>query len=384
MSSVAICSSTSSNPTEKILSGADAFYNRSNYLTNTTLALQPPRLMPVTYTHNTEYGILYKIEQVAKKVFIYGILPVGLYMHFHVFSVIVVSIGLHKLIQTIARSLILPASLGKATLDYDFYRKNIPLDTEWKYKRITVAVDDNQIDAMIVGKPTTLDNGKWTLYSNGNGEFYETKPFNRDFHETLTALNSNALVFNYPGVGASTGPISRQTMTKAYNAMLTFLEDKENGIGASKIIGYGHSIGGGVQGDALLTHELKKEIKYVFVKSRTFSDLSTLTSLIMARVVGLLVKVLGWNIDSVTSSKKLQVPEIILQTARVENCEELSDSSKIVDDGIIHPDGSLASALLNSGSKDKKVILGIKEGHNDPLTCLPYLTGKINTLLQRP
>ncbi|PIS01156.1 MAG: hypothetical protein COT84_03930 [Chlamydiae bacterium CG10_big_fil_rev_8_21_14_0_10_35_9] len=375
--------SSSSNHIKKILIGADAFYNNRNYLELTKKDLCNAKSVPVSYTHNTEYSILHKIEQVAKKAFIYVALPVGLYMHFHIFSVIVVSIGLHKLIQTIARSLILPASLGKATLDYDFYRRNIPLDTEWKYKRITVAVDDNQIDAMIVGKPTTLDNGKWTLYSNGNGEFYETKPFNPEFHRTLTELNSNAIVFNYPGVGASTGPISRKTMAKAYKAMLTLLEDKKKGIGAREIIGYGHSIGGGVQGDALLTHELKKEIKYVFVKSRTFSDLSTLTSLIMARVLGLLVKVLGWNIDSVTSSKKLQVPEIILQTARVENYEELNDSSKIVDDGIIRPDGSLASALLNSDCKDKKVILGIKEKHNDVLQCLPYLAGRINTLLQR-
>ena len=106
----------------------------------------------------------------------------------------------------------------------------------------------------------------------------------------------NAIVFNYPGVGASSGLPNRQAMAKTYRAMLNFLEDRTNGIGATEIIGYGHSIGGGVQGDALKTHELKKDVKYVFVKSRTFSDLSTTASLLMAKPFGFLVKILGCNI----------------------------------------------------------------------------------------
>ena len=63
-------------------------------------------------------------------------------------------------------------------------RSNISLDGEWKYKRITVEVDGYKIDATIVGKATTLNNGRWMLASNGNGEFYEDKlSYSDDFKQ---------------------------------------------------------------------------------------------------------------------------------------------------------------------------------------------------------
>ena len=222
------------------------------------------------------------------------------------------------------------------------------------------------------------------LDSNGNGEFYEDKLSCHEFKHILSKVKSNAIVFNYPGVGASSGLPNRQAMAKAYCAMLNFLEDKKNGVGAKEIIGYGHSIGGGVQGDALKTHELKKDVKYVFVKSRTFSNLSTTASILTNKSLGFVVKILGWNMDSVASSKKLQAPEIIMQTAKVKWYEEINDSSKIIDDGVIPANASLAKALLddNKCPKKNKVFIGMQERHNDGLDDPSFLAQKIETLLK--
>ncbi len=352
-----------------ILNGAKAFYNQPDYLDATKQDFAQNKPLPVNYTWNTEY----KIIRIAKQILSIIIFPIGIYQL------------LHALTGKVA---LLPASSPSLLLGLyrDFAKdclSDISLRDEWKYKRITVEVDGYKIDAMIVGKESTLNNGRWILDSNGNAEFYECKlSRGSDFYEILSQVNGNAIVFNYPGVGASSGLPNRQAMAKAYRAMLNLLEDQNNGIGAKEIIGYGYSIGGGVQGDALKTHELKKDVKYVFVKSRTFSDLSTIASILTIKPLGLLVKMLGWNIDSIESSKKLQAKEIIMQTADVTKHEELNDSSKIIDDGIIAADASLAKALLDDNKclKKNKVFIGMPETHNEPFNP-SFLAKKINELL---
>ncbi len=256
-------------------------------------------------------------------------------------------------------------------------RSNIPLNTEWKYKRLTIAVDGYEIDAMIMGKESTLVNGRWLLASNGNGEFYEDRLSSREFKQIVSEIDGNAIVFNYPGVGASSGLPNRQAMAKAYRAMLTFLEKEAE---ASEIIGYGFSMGGGVQGDALNTHELKEDVKYVFVKKQTFSDIaSAATHLTNSRVLGFIVRFFGWNSSSVESSKKLQAPEIIIQTADVENTIELTDGSKVVHDIAIPAEASLAKVLLDDDQcpKGNKTFFGIREDHMTELKDTSFLTNQI-------
>lgn len=287
-----------------------------------------------------------------------------------------------------AGKIIVPASspslLGYSANYADQLRQDVNLKGEWKVKRISVEMDGYTIDATIMGKASTLGNGRWVLSSNGNGEFYEEKFQNRSFIHILSELNGNAIVFNYPGVGSSTGMPNKNAMAKAYRAMLNFLEDQEKGVGAKEIIGYGHSIGAGVQGDALLSHDLKQGIKYVFVKSRTFSDLSTTASYLTVRLLGFLVKVFGWNINSVESSMKLRAPEIIMQTADVSHYTDISDQpEKIKHDGVIPAEASLAKKLLDERQPflDKKYFLGIPEGHNAALNDPHHLVAKINEML---
>jgi hypothetical protein len=96
-----------------------------------------------------------------------------------------------------------------------------------------------------------------------------------------------------------------------------------------------------------------------------------------------LIKIIGWNMGSVESSKKLQAPEIILQTAAVANYEELVDSSKIIDDGIIPAQASLAKTLLDDPEcpKNNKVFIGIPEMHGEALRNPTFLVQKIEALL---
>ncbi len=348
---------------KNILNGDMAFYNQPNYLDATRQDFAQNKSLPVNYIWNTEN----KIIRIAKQIISVIIFPIGIYQL------------LHALAGKVA---LLPASTPRLMKYPENHandsRSSIVLDGEWKYKRIIVEVDGYKIDAMIVGKASTLNNGRWVLASNGNAEFYEDKLlYSWDFKKVLSEVNGNAIVFNYPGVGASTGLPNRKAMAKAYRAMLNLLEDQKNGIGAKEIIGYGHSIGGGVQGDALKNHELKKNIKYVFVKSRTFSDLSTTASILTCKPLGFLVKIIGWNINSVESSKKLKAPEIIMQTAKVDRYEELNDHLKIVDDGIISANASLAKELLKDGKYPNKVFIGIKERHNSQLKDTLFLVKKI-------
>lgn len=363
-----------------ILSGPGAFYNQEDYEYKTKAEFKQ-KILPVSYTYNTEHKAL----KIAKRIFSLILFPITL------------PIAIHKYCHLLGGKLLVPASNPEGMKFADQWRSKIELGDEWKYKRLTIEVDENKIDAMIIGKASTLDNGRWVAATNGNGEFYENtlvdylvdenKPPVNDFKRILSKVNGNAIVFNYPGVGASSDMPDRQAMAKAYRAMLTFLED-QNGIGAKEIIGYGHSIGGGVQGDALNSHKLKDGIKYVFVKSRTFCNLSKEASLLTRSFfLGFLVKILNWNMNPEKSSKKMQAPEIIMQTANVEDYEILTaqDSHKIIDDGMIPADASHAKALLENKNcpKHNKVFIGMPEMHNDGLNDPTFLAEQIEKLLSK-
>lgn len=340
-------------PFHQFLQGEHAFYTPDDYAEKTKNDFQIKKL-PVNYTWNTESTAM----RVAKFVLSIILFPliVGTLLH--------ALIGLFVVPSTSSSEE--PVGIRQAIT-----AANLTQDA-WKYKRFTVQCDGYEIDAAVMGKPETLGNGRFILSSIGNGEFYEDalESPGHDIKKIMTQINGNALIFNYPGAGASSGLPNRAAMAKAYRAMLHFLEDKEKGIGAREIIGYGHSIGGGVQAEALEAHTLDKSIKYVFVKSRSFSSISkTFAEMTNSPFLGFLVKLFGWNISSVESSLNLQAPEIILQTASIRNVERLVDSSTIIRDGVIGRDATLAKNILESEvpSKGKKIILGIRESHNESL-----------------
>ena len=357
-----------------LLSRETAFYQDPNYSASTKQDLESEQALPTTYRWDTQS----KITRVVKKIF----------------SILFFPIALYHLLHCLAGKIIIPAStpflLETSLEDLNSYRSNISLDSNWKYKRITLEVDGYKVDAVITGTSDTLDNGKWVVYSGGNGEYYEHSLIERsDIKELLNNLKANCIFFNYPGVSASSGMPNRAAIANAYRAVLSFLEDDIHGVGAKQIIGFGHSIGGGVQADALNNHQPKPGIQYVFVKSKTFSNLSQTVSSLTYRVLGLLVKLLGWNIDTAASSKKLTAPEIILQSRETSGFSDhnytiLDNSSTLMDnDGIISKQNSLAHALLNDPAcpRKNKIFVGVPEYHNTLMWDTGFLATKINKFL---
>lgn len=353
--------------------GPTAFYRRTDYLAKAEKEFRQEAVLPASYSVTTES----KITRIVKTILSILIFPIGLCHLIHAF---------------VGRLFILPASVPEMNeLPYNYAhleRQKINFhEDEWKYKRFTLEVNGCQIDAAIMGKASSFDQGRWLLYSNGNLQFYEEKLPCKQFKRILSNLNSNALVFNYPSVGASSGLPNKKIMEKAYRAMLKLLEDKQNGMGAKEIIGWGHSIGAGVQGSALKGYQLKQDVKYVFVKSRTFSSINDFASKILPASLKWFIGATGscgWNFDSVESSKALKVPEIIIQAAKVPGYKILTDSRAIAHDGIIPKDASLAAALLDDPTcpKNHKRFIGTPEEHNDEFTNPDFITGSIEDCLK--
>lgn len=352
------------------LEGEAAFYNQADYIQSTQKDLHSKALMPVTYSLKNPSLVLHVIR-IAK----------------FILSIIIFPVGVYKLLHLLVGKLVIPASNSCLLyMPVDKARAKvaelIKEGYDWKFKRITVEMDGAKLDAMIVGTASTLGNGRWLLASNGNGEAYEYKLIEAtSFYNNLRSLNSNAIIFNYPGVGSSSGTTSRKALANSYRAMLHLLEDRKKGIGAKEIIGYGFSIGGAVQAEGLLGHTLKSEVKYTFIKDRTFSDLSTTAKelfvskgayRITSWFIGSLIHLLGWNMSCVQSSRQLQASEIILQTAQASSSDSPGASFReaiIIDDGIITSSASLAKALLENpiNQAGPKSILGIPETHNQTL-----------------
>lgn len=364
------------NPSIQVLklNGNDAFYNQQNYKANLKAELASPKRQPIAYACTIES----RASRIGKTIFSILCFPVGIYQLLHGLA------GYAALPASLPRSIKKLVKEGDGT-DIAEDRKQILnafKGTVWKHKRITIEVDGYKIDAMIAIN-TQAKKDRWILASNGNNQTYESL-FTQDdsFHQLAVKLKGNVVSFNCPGVGASSGFPTRSAAAKAYRAMLKFLEEEQSrgGLGAKEIIGYGHSIGGAIQGEAVKRHEFKNDIKYVLIKSRTFAQASKVYS-----KIGFLIKAFGWNISSAASSKQLTVPEIILQTADVEDYKTVTDIKNLKDDGTISVDASLAKALLEMDStsfKAKKKIIGIPDAHNAPLSKVTYIAIQVEKFLK--
>jgi hypothetical protein len=362
-------------PLHSVLSGENAFYSQVDYYDRVLEETSRPNTLDeISYVYKSpaseQEGQSHRASSTDSKIIsiskqIFGFIPSKIY----------------AAIDRLVSSFVLPASLPEPLyflaghsaqrilrMRGRFGKDSIPRDRrplmsmENVSKRITVSVDGVSIDAMVSGKISNLANGRWILRANGNNDFYEyTRPFS-EMSAFVANKKFNILMYNYPGVGASEGVPSKEMMVKTHRAMLTFLEDSQNGVGAKSIIDIGHSIGGGVQGEALKKHELKKDIDYVFIKNKTFSQLSKVPDFIS----GAILRFFGWEMDSVESSKNLTRKEIIVQSADVQRIRNIGcDESLLKDDDVIFPESSLAYALLNDPDcpKENKKFLGTPTMH---------------------
>lgn len=185
------------------------------------------------------------------------------------------------------------------------YTNNI--DKGPKHLRMSVMVDGDRIDTFIVMGNKKIEPGqRWILATNGNGVPAETVVTDvigkkkTMLTQLQSDLGANVITFNYGGCLGSEGNISAQKAAKIYQAMKAMLEDQK-GLAAKEIIFYGHSIGGAIQAKGLKGCDFKKEIKYVCVKDRTFSNtedqLERMFPSPLNKGLKFLIKYLGWNIN---------------------------------------------------------------------------------------
>ena len=335
----------------------------------------------------------------------------------NVVSIIFLPYGLYRLVHWVALTLIVPSAsmVGVKQEDLDRTREfgvfvhseeyNTPISeggseviAKWKREanynqlhpisqltRVAILVDDMIIDAMIM-KPTAFtDNGRWLLQANGNYEYYEHNIAGSSLDNMLNALQASAILFNYPGAGASTGTATPETMQKAYRAVLSYVEDK---LQAKEVIGYGHSLGGGIQATALVDHQLKKDVKYVFIQGRSFSRLSEAAAGFFSSVIGPLargiVRGLGLEIDAAKAIEKIQQsnPEtkfIIVQTGYFPSQVWAPQPTEAIYDGVITAQGALSGHV----SADIPVVF-CKEMHNSRFEdqTLILIKNEVNKVLQ--
>ena len=153
------------------LEGPKAFYNQDDYLETTRKDFLKTTPLPVQYSWTTES----KTKNIALQILRGGILAVGVGVVLYVENRIakiggllgaVVALFPPSLAWEMPLPAIKPEILGHSKNHAQESREKVPLDTDWKYKRITLEVDGNKIDAVIMGKASTLSQGRWVLATN--------------------------------------------------------------------------------------------------------------------------------------------------------------------------------------------------------------------------
>lgn len=350
-----------------MLSGPEAFYKQEDYVEKTTTELSRFTALPPSYIVEFES----KIVRVAKFIFSLIVFPVFIYNL------------LHKIFGRFVFPATLLASMDKITLKSS---GKLELEGEWKFKRFSIEVDGCVVDACLMGKDATIDNGRVVLRTVGNAQTYTLS--DSKFEQFLTEIQGSAVLFDVPGVGASTGGLDHSTLAKSYRAMLKFLED-QNGLAAKEIIGYGFSIGAAVQAEGLLDYPLHNEIDHVFIKDRTFATIGDVGGTCLGfPLLGFIANVFMWNVKALQSSIDLKAKEIIIQTVNLPDGsgeqEIIDDSSLIIWDEKLPPESTLAKALLDrKKAYPNKVFVGTKLNHKQGLIDPSYLADLVKSMLVR-
>lgn len=160
--------------------------------------------------------------------------------------------------------------------------KYLMLD-DYLVRRIILSKSDIQYDGVVIAHPKVFENGRWSIHALGNGMAYEEvieelarRNFSRGF---------NTLLINGPSVVSSKGWPTRYQMGAGFEAGIQFLEKE---VEATRIILHGFSLGGAMMGEAIMQHDFSKardHVRYLSISDRTFSDLSSISSVFANEIV---------------------------------------------------------------------------------------------------
>ena len=146
----------------------------------------------------------------------------------------------------------------------------------------------------------------------------------------------------------------------------------------------------------ILAHYIYQELLEEFeslnqIQYNSLKDLMKIIKLLKSKYsysyipFGFLIKIFGWNMSSIESSKSLKAPEIIIQTANVDSYTDIAKNPElIVHDEVIPAEASLAKKLLSDSNYEgkNKYFMGVREGHNTELNNPLPLVEKINEMMK--
>lgn len=338
------------------------FWKQPDYSTKTIQELSSPTPLPALYEFETES----KVWRVAKEIL----------------AVLLVLPFIYRCLHALVGKLILLSTKKQPEVD-EVDRQGLfllPKVNDMEVKRFTVNVNGAAVDAILTGSAQTLTNKRWILYSTGNAGKYEQHLGCHQLQMLCRMTNANFLTYNYPGVVASEGSPNAQACVDAHQAMISLLQDDKNGIGATEIIDYGESFGGGVQGHSLETLKLSNK-KYIFLKDYTFSSLHAAIATnphfncFSAKCAAIIAWLFGWILKSTHASVALEYPEIIVQRmdAQQFNTHQASNPKMaITSDGTISAEASHAYGMLanqpQEGFKSPKIFIGSTNMHENRIS----------------
>lgn len=234
-----------------------------------------------------------------------------------------------------------------------------------------------QFSALIISRPSSIQNGKWIIQATGNNmpiEPYVTS-YAKMYNPPSSDHQYNLVMINGPGVGLSEGFATPKTMGIAQLAGIEYVES----LNPKKLILSGFSLGGAAMGQAILNHKFKPNIEYLVISQMTFdkaSNVGTKTIQVKNRFLkSFLHSVVQWTgceMNTLAASKKLQslkIPEILIHTGK-----KIGGKMEFIHDRTIPAKATLGYKLQKENITKYKSFVFIDSTHYDldPLILTTY------------
>ncbi|WP_201456666.1 CPn0927/CPn0928 family alpha/beta hydrolase fold protein [Chlamydia sp. 17-3921] len=273
--------------------------------------------------------------------------------------VLLIPLGVYWLLQGICQNIIIPSAGGilfRSQCRVNDYLQNLYVERikGWirnnlvaNADRVVLQYDHLQIDTLKLTFPNAHPD-RWMLVSLGNAESVESCAIKFSIGGPLKIArkaNANVLLFNYPGVVFSKGPVSVQNLTHAYRGCVRYLRDNIKGPQAKQIIAYGYSLGASIQAEALSQEvtDGSDGVDWFVIKDRGARSLATVGKQWLGPIGAAITKFVGWDIDSEKHSSALVCPELFI-------CS-IDENRKLIGDGLFSKESSFAAPFFDPNRK---------------------------------
>ncbi len=236
-------------------------------------------------------------------------------------------------------------------------------------RHVVLQKDGTSFSGVLVGKPETLNNGKWVLQATGNLEPIEKfLTCKENYADAYQRKKYNLLMVNGPGVGRSGGMATTDNLWEPQEIAITFLEQV---IHATKIVIAGFSLGAAASGQGIVKHEFKDpKPQCLAISQMSFDSVSNVGRKMMKTKAPCLYPFSRFlskfgrvDIDSIDSAKKMVemgIPQAIIQAG--------TSFEDYHHDGIVPPKGTLGRRLHKLNIKQLKTFYFVDKGsHSLPM-----------------